>query len=75
MNKPRQEDPNQAIYSELGPGGRAGPKPAPAASNYAEVKVDDTGYPISGEPTTPVERTPYDQVHRDSDDFDGGIIV
>jgi len=75
--RPR-EDPNQAIYSELGPGGRVGPKPTPQQSNYAEVKVDDNGYPITGEthPRNSQETTLYDQVKRESDDdLDGGVIV
>jgi len=74
-NSNSREDPNQAIYSELGPGGRVGPKPTPASSNYAEVKVDEYGYPITGETTEPAETTLYDQVKRDSADFDDGVIV
>nr|ADL39784.1 allorecognition 1 [Hydractinia symbiolongicarpus] len=43
------DDPEQAIYSELGPGGgRTGPRPAPEQSDYAEMKVDAMGYPIDG---------------------------
>nr|ADL39777.1 allorecognition 1 [Hydractinia symbiolongicarpus] len=43
------DDPEQAIYSELGPGGgRTGPRPAPEQSDYAEMKVDAMGYPIEG---------------------------
>ena len=30
--------PEPSIYSELGPGGRDGPKPVVAQSNYAEAK-------------------------------------
>ena len=30
--------PEPSIYSELGPGGRDGPKPTIAPSNYAEAK-------------------------------------
>lgn len=72
----KEEDPGQAIYSELGPGGRVGPKPTPAQSNYAEVKMDDYGFPVTGAPKSPPEMTIYDQVKRDSDDFsDNGIIV
>jgi len=70
-----EDDPNHAIYSELGPGGRVGPKPTPASSDYAEVKVDDYGMPITGETREPAETTLYDQVKRNSDDFDDGVIV
>ena len=74
--KNTKEDPSQAIYSELGPGGRVGPKPIPNQSNYAEVKVDDYGYPVTGETQTPPEMTIYDPVKRHSDEFsDNGIIV
>lgn len=74
--KEPKEDPSQAIYSELGPGGRVGPKPTPNQSNYAEVKLDDEGYPITGDTQSPPEMSIYDRVKRDSDDFsDNGIIV
>ena len=74
--KAPKDDPGHAIYSELGPGGRVGPKPTPNQSNYAEVKLDDDGYPITGDAQSPPEISIYDQVKRDSDDFsDNGIIV
>jgi len=84
-----QKNPDQALYAELGAGGgRKGPKPEPAQSNYAEVKVDDMGYPARG-PTSDLPHIPpsYNQaVSRDMsrrhspppkefDDMDDGIIV
>ena len=81
----RQQDPDQMVYAELGAGGgRTGPKPTPAPSNYAEVKVDDMGYPARG-PTSdrPVAPTyaAVDKSRRNSppppndDDFNEGVIV
>lgn len=44
-----EENPDQMLYAELGAGGgRKGPKPQPVESNYAQVKVDDMGYPARG---------------------------
>ena len=37
------------MYAELGArGGRKGPKSEPVESNYAQVKVDEMGYPARG---------------------------
>ena len=43
------KDPDQMLYAELGAGGgRKGPKSEPMESNYAQVKVDEMGYPARG---------------------------
>ena len=40
---------DQMLYAELGAGGgRMGPKSEPVESKYAQVKVDDMGYPACG---------------------------
>ncbi|XP_047130135.1 uncharacterized protein LOC105848551 isoform X2 [Hydra vulgaris] len=79
----KTQDPDQMIYAQLGAGGgRTGPKPNPINSNYAEIKVDDMGYPARG-PTSdrlPSNPPPYDDVSRrysrpPSETFDDGIIV
>ncbi|XP_065644785.1 uncharacterized protein LOC136075455 isoform X2 [Hydra vulgaris] len=79
----KSQDPDQMIYAQLGAGGgRTGPKPNPINSNYAEIKVDDMGYPARG-PTSdrlPSNPPPYDDVSRrysrpPSETFDDGIIV
>ena len=71
------------IYAQLGAGGgRTGPKPNPINSNYAEIKVDDMGYPARG-PTSdrlPSNPPPYNDGTRrysrpPSEEFDNGIIV
>lgn len=42
-------NPDQMLYAELGVGGgRKGPKSEPMESNYAQVKVDEMGYPDRG---------------------------
>ena len=51
MQKKTVEDqnPDQILYAELGAGGdRKGPKSEPVESNYAQVKVDEMGYPAHG---------------------------
>ena len=43
-----ENNPDQ-MYAELGAGGgRKGPKSEPVESNYAQVKVDEMGYPARG---------------------------
>ena len=44
-----ENNPDQMLYAELGAGGgRKGPKSEPMESNYAQVKVDEMGYPARG---------------------------
>ena len=53
-----EANPEQMLYAELGAGGgRKRPKLQPAESNYAQVKVDDMGYPAWG-PALDMAQTP-----------------
>ena len=74
------------LYAELGAGGgRTGPKPVVVQSNYAEVKLDEFGYPASGPSsdrpqyaTSNKSRGPPPQpppVDDYDDDFSQGVVV
>ena len=53
-----EDNQDQMLYAELGAGGgRKGPKPEPVESNYAQVKVDDMGYPARG-PASDIAQAP-----------------
>ena len=52
--------PDQMLYAELGAGGGGkGPKSEPMESNYAQVKVDEMGYPARGPASDMSEPTQY----------------
>ena len=77
------------LYAELGAGGgRKGPKPEPMESNYAQVKVDEMGYPARGPASDMSQPAPYPtSINRDRSrrhspppnygemDDDDGVIV
>ena len=80
---------DQMLYAELGAGGgRKGPKPEPLESNYAQVKVDEMGYPARGPASDMSQPAPYPtSINRDRSrrhspppnygeiDDDDGVIV
>lgn len=80
---------DQMLYAELGAGGgRKGPKPEPMESNYAQVKVDEMGYPARGPASDMSQPAPYPtSINRDRSrrhspppnygemDDDDGVIV
>ena len=89
MQKKTAAENSDQMYAELGAGGgRKGPKPQPIESNYAEVKVDDMGYPARG-PASDSSQTPQypTSINRDRSrrhspppnygemDDDDGVIV
>ena len=81
--------PDQMLYAELGAGGgRKGPKSEPMESNYAQVKVDEMGYPARGPASDMSEPPQYPtSINRDRSrrhsppahygelDDDDGVIV
>ena len=83
------KDPDQMLYAELGAGGgRRGPKSEPMESNYAQVKVDEMGYPARGPASDMSEPPQYPtSINRDRSrrhsppphygglDDDDGVIV
>ena len=83
-----ENNPDQ-MYAELGAGGgRKGPKPEPMESNYAQVKVDEMGYPARGPASDMSQPAPYPtSINRDRSrrhspppnygemDDDDGVIV
>ena len=87
--KSAPENPDQMLYAELGAGGgRKGPKPEPVESNYAQVKVDEMGYPARGPASDVSQPVPYPtSINRDRSrrhspppnygemDDDDGVIV
>lgn len=84
-----ENNPDQMLYAELGAGGgRKGPKSEPVESNYAQVKVDEMGYPARGPASDVSQPAPYptsisrDRSRRHSPppnygeiDDDDGVIV
>ena len=84
-----ENNPGQLLYAELGAGGgRKGPKPEPVESNYAQVKVDEMGYPARGPASDMSQPVPYPtSINRDRSrrhspppnygeiDDDDGVIV
>ena len=84
-----ENNPDQMLYAELGAGGgRKGPKPEPMESNYAQVKVDEMGYPARGPASDMSQPAPYPtSINRDRSrrhspppnyggmDDDDGVIV
>ena len=48
INSGRKSWPNALCRAREAGGGRRGPKPEPVEPNYAQVKVDDMGYPARG---------------------------
>ena len=91
MQKKSDADKNtdQMLYAELGAGGgRKGPKSEPVESNYAQVKVDEMGYPARG-PASDISQPPQypTSINRDRSrrhspppnygemDDDDGVIV
>ena len=83
------KNPDHVLYAELGAGsGRKGPKSEPMESNYAQVKVDEMGYPARGPASDMSEPPQYPtSINRDRSrrhsppphygglDDDDGVIV
>ena len=58
--KARENNPDQMLYAELGAGGgRKDPKPESMESSYAQVKVDEMGYPACGPASDMSQPAPY----------------
>ena len=68
--KSEDRKPPTQQYAELGlGGGRDGPKPKTAPSNYSQVKTDDLGYPAKG----PTAQSKPSSDYMDTEE--NGIIV
>ena len=79
----------QMLYAELGAGGgRKGPKSEPVEANYAQLEVDEMGYPARGPPSDITQPPQYPRsINRDRSrrhspppnygemDDDDGVIV